>query len=153
MSQPLHGLGQSGAVLQRSDGDLAAGNGLAQLLHGVLAVGVELVLAVEDGDLAGAVQSGLDADGGGGAAGTQHHQLLALDLHAVFVEVADKADAVGVVAGQLAVLAHGDGVAGADQLGSRGELIQQGSATAVLSGHGDVEAAHLQGLQGLQRPP
>ena len=42
--------------------------------------------------------------GGGGAAGAQDHQLLSPDFHAVLPEVADKADAVGVVAGEAAIL-------------------------------------------------
>ena len=114
----------------------------------MLAVGVKLVVAVEDGDLRRAVQRRLHTDGGGSAARAQHHQTLALHFNAVLVEVADEAHAVGVVAGQPAVLADGDGVARADEPCGGGQLIQIGRHGG-LAGHGDVEAAHAQGLEGL----
>ena len=142
-----HRLLQGGAVLQRGEGDLAGRDGLGQLLHRVLSVGIEFILPVEDGDFRRAVQGRLDADGGGGAASAQDHQFLAPDLHAVLPEVADKADAVGVVSGEAAVLPHGDGVAGADELGGRGQRVHDPSYGGLVR-HGDVEAARSQGLQG-----
>ena len=141
-----HRIGQGCAVLQRGDGCLAAGHGLGQLLHSVPSVGEKLVVTVEDGDLRRAVQSGLHADGGNRAACAQHHQTLAPDLHAVFVEIADKADAVGVVTGESAVLADGNGVAGADESGGGGQLVHQ-PRHGGPAGHGDVEAANAQGFQ------
>ena len=128
---------------------MAGRDGLAEFFHRALAVGEEVARApIEDGDLRRAVQGGLDADGGGGAAGAQHHETLALDLDAVLVEVADEAHAVGIVAGELAVLAHGDGVADADELGGGRQCVEIGSHGGLIR-HGDVEAADAQGLQGL----
>ena len=54
---------------------------------------------------------------------------------------------VGVVAGQLAGLVHGDGVAGADELGSGGQLVHQVGDSGLVR-HGHVEAAYAQGLEG-----
>ena len=114
----------------------------------MLAVGVKLVVTVENGNLRRAVQRRLYADSGGCAARAQYHQTLALHLDAVLVKVANEAHAVGVVAGQLAVLTDGNGVARADEPCGGGQLIQIGRHGG-LAGHGDVEAAHAQGLEGL----
>ena len=62
------------------------------------------------------------------------------------MEIADKADAVGVVTGESAVLADGNGVAGADESGGGGQLGHQ-PRHGGLAGHGDVEAADAQGFQ------
>ena len=62
------------------------------------------------------------------------------------MEIADKADAVGVVTGESAVLADGNGVAGADESGGGGQLVHQ-PRHGGLAGHGDVEAADAQGFQ------
>ena len=108
----LNSLGEGLLVEEVGDGGLAAGHALGDLLHGELGVGVEgVALAVEDVDLARAVDSGLHGDGGGGAAGAQDDHLGALDVDAVDAQVGDEAEAVGVVAGQGAVGFHDDAVA------------------------------------------
>ena len=135
-------------VLEGLDGDFAVGHRFCQLLDGQFAVGVEVIAGtVEDGDLSGAVQSGLHTDGGCCAACAHDHQFLALDFHAMLMQVADEAHTIGVVAGQLAVLVHGDGVAGADEFGCGGQLVHQVGDSGLVR-HGHVEAAYAQGLEG-----
>ena len=64
----------------------------------------------------------------------------------MLVEIAHEADAVGVVAGELPVLPHGNGVAGADEPGGGREVIHDSRHSGLVR-HGDVEASHLECLQ------
>ena len=59
----------------------------------------------------------------------------------------DEADAVRVVADQLAVL-NDDGIAGTNQFSSRRQFIEVLS-NGRLAGHGDVKTADVQGADSL----
>ena len=75
------------------------------------------------------------------AACAENDHLFALDLNAVDSEVLDETDTVRDIAVELAVLVDKD-VAGADDTGSGGNLITQGSCD-VLDGHCEVAAAQV----------
>ncbi len=105
------------------------------------------VAAAEHHDLAHAVEGGLRGDGGSGAAHAHLHHLLALALHAGIGEGGHEAVAVGVVAGEHAVVVH-HGVNRADDAGGRVQLVQVGH-NGDLVRHGKVAAARIQEADGV----
>ena len=141
-----HGSAQVVLVVQVVQRDVAAGlrRKVADALFGRV---VEVVADVEDVDLLDAVQGGLREDGRARAARADDGHLLADDVHAVLLEVAHEAGAVGVVPDGLSVL-HDHRVDGAHELGGVGQLVKVGEDQG-LERHGDVVAGHAHGLHAL----
>ena len=144
----FHGLSEGLGVEEVGDAGLAARDALGELLHGELGVGIEgVALAVEDAYLARAVEGALHGDGGGRAAGAEDDHLCALDVDAVYSQVGDEAEAVGVVAGQRTVALADDAVARADELAGRAQAVEV-LRDLGLAGHGDVKAARVEEPEG-----
>ena len=130
------------------EGCLAVGLGV-DLFNSLYCIGVELVVAGEDGHLRHAVQSRLDLNGGCGAAGTGDGDLLADDVDVVVFEGGHIAEAVSDISLQVAV-AVGEGVAGTDKLRCGIHLVQI-FVDDGLVGHGNIAAQDFHGAHALHR--
>lgn len=121
----------------------------AEFFDRFFAAGIEFIVEVENCQFADAVESSLNLDSRCSTAGTDDDHFFADVFNAFVFEGLHGADAVGDRAGQDAVIVD-DGVAGADNLRSRGQFVEVLRDRSFV-GHGNVPAADFHGAKAFYR--
>ena len=105
-------------------------------------IGEKFVFAVENSDFSSAIQSSLAGNSRSRTASTEKDDFLARNVDAIFAEIVDKANAIGVVTDQFTVF-YDNRIDSPDQLSCRRQFIEI-LGNCRLAGHGNVEAAEVQ---------